>query len=72
MEWCRPDLLRSGSLGAMSATEPESPEPVRTGVPEVDSVLASLAKLDERPVAEHPAVYEAAHEQLRGVLDGTR
>ena len=56
----------------MSATEPESPDPLRTGVPEVDSVLDSLEALDEQPVAEHPAVYEAAHEQLSRVLDGTR
>ena len=51
------------------APETES-EPVRTGVPEVDAVLESLAGLDETEVAEHPAVFEVAHEQLRRALDG--
>ena len=44
-------------------------EDVRTGVDEVDRVLASLEGLDERPLAEHVEVFEAAHEQLRGALD---
>lgn len=39
-----------------------------TGSPAVDAVLASLEGLDERPVAEHVAVFEAAHEALRGAL----
>lgn len=39
-----------------------------TGHPEVDGVLASLDSLAERPVAEHVAVFEAAHERLRGAL----
>ena len=56
----------------MSKTHPETTaiDPVRTGVEEVDSVLASLEGLDEADVAEHPAVFEAAHEQLRSALDG--
>ena len=66
---CRPPP--TGSLGAMSQTEPETPEPVRTGVSEVDAVLDSVEALDDRPVEEHPAVFEAAHEQLRRSLDGT-
>jgi len=45
-------------------------EPVRTGVPEVDAVLESVAGLDMVAVAEHPAVYDGAHEQLRRALDG--
>ena len=44
------------------------PEP--TGVEEVDDVLASLQALDDSPVAEHPAVFERAHERLRQALDG--
>ncbi len=40
-----------------------------TGDPAVDSVLASLAGLDDAPVGEHVPVYEAAHEQLRRALD---
>ncbi|MGZ5404694.1 MAG: hypothetical protein ACXWDL_08605 [Nocardioides sp.] len=46
------------------------PEPVRTGVAEVDAVLDSVAGLDETDVAEHPAVFEGAHERLRRSLDG--
>ena len=46
------------------------PDPVRTGLPEVDVVLESVAGLDETDVAEHPAVFEGAHEQLRRALDG--
>jgi hypothetical protein len=55
----------------MSLTEPESPEPVRTGVAEVDAVLDSVEALDARPLEEHPDGFEAAHEQLRRALDGT-
>ncbi len=61
----------TGSLGAMSQPEPETPEPVRTGISEVDAVLDSVEALAERRVEEHPAVFEAAHEQLRAALDGT-
>ena len=46
------------------------PEPVRTGVPEVDGVLESVGDLDDTDVAAHPAVFESAHEQLRRALDG--
>jgi hypothetical protein len=42
---------------------------VRTGVPEVDSVLAEVEGLRGRPVAEHVAVFERAHETLRRALD---
>ena len=45
------------------------PDPVRTGVPEVDAVLEAVVGLDETDVAEHPAVFERAHEQLRRALD---
>jgi len=55
----------------MSQPQPETPGPVRTGVADVDAVLDSVGALDERPVEEHPAVFEAAHEQLRRALDGT-
>lgn len=40
----------------------------RTGNPAVDSVLDSLDHLDGRPVAEHVAVFEAAHDKLRSAL----
>lgn len=45
-------------------------DPVRTGVTQVDAVLTSLEGLDDTEVAEHPAVFERAHEQLRRALDG--
>jgi hypothetical protein len=58
----------------MSEHGPEAPtpdvEPERTGVEEVDEVIASLQGLDERPIEEHPAVFERAHERLRQALDG--
>jgi len=41
-----------------------------TGHPAVDAVLESLADLDERPVQDHVATFEAAHEQLRAALAG--
>jgi hypothetical protein len=43
-----------------------------TGNAVVDDVLAGLVDLGEKPVEEHVAVFEHAHEQLRGVLDGPR
>ena len=39
-----------------------------TGNPVVDSVLDSLRELDQLPVSEHVAVFEAAHDRLRGAL----
>lgn len=45
---------------------------VRTGNEAVDEVLASLEGLEERPLEEHVAVFERAHERLRGALDGPR
>jgi hypothetical protein len=50
-------------LSAVSSTEVE-----HTGNPVVDSVLDSLRELDNLPVSEHVAVFEAAHERLRGAL----
>lgn len=55
----------------MSLPQPQTSEPVRTEAADVDAVLDSVAALAERPVEEHPAVFEAAHEQLRHSLDGT-
>ncbi|MEO5665776.1 MAG: hypothetical protein ABIR39_21105 [Nocardioides sp.] len=40
-----------------------------TGVAAVDAVLASVQAVDDRPVAEHVAVFEQAHDQLRRALD---
>lgn len=44
-------------------------EPVRTGVEGVDAVLRSVEDLEGTPLEEHVAVFERAHEQLRGALD---
>lgn len=48
---------------------PPEPQPVRTGVPEVDAVLEAVEGLDEIEVSEHAAVFESAHDQLRRALD---
>jgi hypothetical protein len=39
-----------------------------TGHAAVDEVLGSLERLEGRPVTEHVAVFEAAHEALRVAL----
>jgi hypothetical protein len=44
-------------------------EPVRTGVPAVDGVLADVDAAADLPVDEQVAVFERAHEGLRGALD---
>ena len=40
----------------------------RTGHPAVDRVLDSLDGLADAPVADHVAVFESAHDELRGAL----
>lgn len=55
------------------SVEAEEPASVgTTGNEAVDSVLADLEGLDDKPVEEHVAVFERAHEQLRSALDGPR
>ncbi len=49
--------------------QPAAAPAAGTGNAAVDGVIASLASLAEQPVAEHVAVFERAHEQLRGALD---
>lgn len=39
-----------------------------TGNETVDAVLASLEQLDELPAADNVAVFESAHDRLRGAL----
>lgn len=41
-----------------------------TGHPVVDEVLAGLGDLGSRPVEEHVAIFESAHERLRAALAG--
>jgi len=43
-----------------------------TGHPAVDAVLASLARLEELPVGEHPPIFEEAHDALRSALAQAR
>ena len=47
---------------------PLTRDDARTGNDAVDRVLDSLDGLADAPVAEHVAVFEAAHDQLRGAL----
>lgn len=42
---------------------------VRTGVPAVDAVIASVESLAERPLVEHAEVFTTAQERLRRALD---
>jgi hypothetical protein len=53
-----------------TVTGQEFDEPERTGVEEVDDVLADLQGLQDSPVEEHPGAFEQAHERLRQALDG--
>ncbi len=47
-------------------SETSAPEP--TGDSRVDDVVGSLDRLDDLPVGEHVAVFESAHDALRGAL----
>ena len=58
------DEQQSEASGSVGAGQEE-----RTGLAPVDDVLDQVARLSERPVAEHVAVFERAHEQLRRALD---
>jgi hypothetical protein len=46
-------------------------ERVRTGDDRVDSVIAAIEGLEGRPVEEHVAAFEQAHDELRRALDGS-
>lgn len=58
----RPDV--AGAPGVTGRARPAA-----TGVASIDTVLDLVAGLDGRPVAEHAAVFEAAHAELRRALD---
>lgn len=49
-------------------TDGERPAPASTGHPAVDEVVRSLGELDGRPVDEHVAAFEEAHDRLRRAL----
>lgn len=48
----------------------ESPAAPSTGHPAVDEVLRSLEGLESRPVDEHVAAFEEAHDRMRRALSG--
>jgi hypothetical protein len=50
---------------------PGSPARVSTGVSSVDRVVEELDDLDDRPLEEHVAAFERAHESLRSALDAS-
>jgi hypothetical protein len=66
----QPAQRPADSVGAGTATpvpgRPAGAEP--TGHDEVDAVLALLPALDGLPVSDHVAVFESAHDRLRGAL----
>ena len=70
----------AASSGAGAASEPGAsrhdsgegtPEPEAPAVAESPgrAALAELAELAEKPVAEHPGVYQRVHSQLQGALN---
>lgn len=56
--------------GAGAYGERPTPAVQPTGHPAVDEVLRSLDELDGRPVDEHVAIFEQAHDRLRQALSG--
>jgi hypothetical protein len=59
--------------GGPAAPPPAPAEPGHgaadlTGHPVVDAVVSTVEGLHQRPVDEHVAVFESAHEQLRAAL----
>lgn len=63
------DEFADGEAGTEDAVVASEAAPLRTDNDAVDEVLASLEVLPELPLEEHVAVFEHAHEQLRGALD---
>jgi hypothetical protein len=57
-------LAGSGPAAAVG----EGPARTATGHPEVDEAIDTLDALDGLPVADHAAVFEAAHARLRHAL----
>ncbi len=50
---------------------PETAVPPTTGNSRVDAALRQIANLDGVEVFDHPARYEAVHDVLRDVLNGS-
>ena len=60
---------RSADVGAVEDLRHPSSEPLESGIPAVDQVVASIDQLDGRPLEEHLAEFERAHQALRSALD---
>lgn len=54
---------------AAEPTHAPSTAPQPTGIADLDAALARVAALDEQPLDEHAAAFEAAHVALRRPLD---
>lgn len=67
-EWSDP-ASDSGAQVGEAANEADAWEAPATGVADVDEVLVAVRALDSRPVEEHVAVFEQAHDRLRRALD---
>ena len=65
-----PEFRGADETGPEIGDETAPAERVRTGVDSVDTVIAAVEELEERPIEEHVGVFEQAHEQLRRALDG--
>lgn len=65
-----PDGSTPGTVQASVAAQAGAP-PI-TGVPSIDTALSRVDGLDGAPLGDHAAVYEQAHADLRGALDGPR
>jgi hypothetical protein len=58
----------SDTSPAATPDDTASEKSAETGNPDVDAVLASLEQLDDAAVADHVAIFEAAHEGLQAAL----
>jgi hypothetical protein len=66
------ESAESGDQGVEGLLDDAAGRAGVTGDPLVDAVLDSLSALDDRPVGEHAAVFEAVHERLRAALEADR
>ena len=68
-----PDLVDAPASGDLTdGTAGEIDEFARTGDDAVDAALAQLEGLDDRPVRDHVAVFEAVHGALADRLAESR
>lgn len=61
--------MSEGTPESSSESTPEAATEESTGLASVDSVVQAVEELEDRPVDEHVAVFEDAHDQLRRALD---